>query len=78
MKIIRNEIRLKILKMPGLLDKLSKVLLHTNQMSTYVMVARNTSGKLKKEAVKSIILEALQLPEEDVYNTEADFYNSKA
>jgi hypothetical protein len=78
MKIIRNEIRLKILKMPGLLENLREVLLHTNTMSTYVMVARNTSGKLKKEAVKAIILEALQLPEEDVYNTEADFYNSKA
>lgn len=78
MKIIRNEIRLKMLKMPGLLEKLCEVLLHTNTMSTYVMVARNTSVKLKKEVVKAVILDALQLPEEDVYNTEADFYNSKA
>lgn len=77
MKIIRNEIRLKILKMPELLEKLREVLLHTNTMSTYVMVARNTSGKLKKEAVKSIILEALQVPEEEVYLSEAEFYNQK-
>lgn len=77
MKIIRNEIRLKILKMPELLEKLREVLLHTNTMSTYVMVARNTSGKLKKEAVKSIILESLQLPEEEVYLSEAEFYNQK-
>lgn len=78
MKIIKEEIRLKMLRMPELLTKISETLAHSNTMSTYVMIGRNTSKKLKSKVVKSLILEAFNLPEEEVYYTEAEFYNSKA
>ena len=78
MKIIKQEIRLKILRMPDLLTKISETLAHSNTMSTYVMIGRNTSKKLKSKVVKSLILEAFNLPEEEVYYTENEFYNSKA
>ena len=78
MKIIKEEIRKKIFKMPDLIAKISETLAHSNTMSTYVMIGRNTSKKLRSKVVKALILEALNLPEEDVYNTEEEFFNSKA
>ena len=78
MKIIKEEIRKKIFRMPDLIAKISETLAHSNTMSTYVMIGRNTSKKLKSKVVKSLILEAFQLTEEEVYNTEAEFYNQQS
>lgn len=71
-KIFKEEIRKKIMKDTELLMSLSDVFMHTSINSTYCMVLRNTSGKLKRSAVKHLIINYLQKKESEIYENAND------